>query len=221
MKPMYIVIVGCGRLGAQLATKLSEEGHDVAVVDRNPDNFSHLSDEFNGATITGVGFDLDVLKSAGIERADGFAAVSESDNMNIMAAQVAKTIFNVPMVIARVFDPIKGETYRALGLETVCPTTSAANIIYSKFLIRNEESHFILPGGGIELVEVAFRKSITAKTVAEMEALDDFKVISLTRAGTTTFPKATDNLVEGDQLLIALHVSDLPKVSTIFHLDER
>ncbi|MHB8070759.1 MAG: potassium channel family protein [Candidatus Cryosericum sp.] len=218
---MYIVIVGCGRLGAQLATKLSEEGHDVAVIDRNSDNFSHLSDEFNGATITGVGFDLDVLKSAGIERADGFAAVSDSDNMNIMAAQVAKTIFNVPMVIARVFDPIKGETYRALGLETVCPTTSAANIIYSKFLIRNEDSHFILPGGGVELVEVAFRKGITAKTVAEMEALDDFKVISLTRGGTTTFPKATDNLIESDQLLIALHVSDLPKVSAIFHLDER
>ncbi|HWQ21587.1 MAG TPA: TrkA family potassium uptake protein [Clostridia bacterium] len=218
---MYIIIVGCGRLGAQLATKLSEEGHDVAVVDRNSSNFARLSDEFNGATITGVGFDIDVLKSAGIEHADGFAAVTDSDNMNIMAAQVAKTIFKVPMVIARVFDPIKGETYRALGLETVCPTTSAANIIYSKFLIRNEESHFILPGGGIELVEVAFHTSIPATTIAGVEALDDFKVISLTRGGTTTFPKGNDVLAEGDQLLIALHVSDLPKVSSIFHLDER
>ncbi len=218
---MYIIIVGCGRLGAQLATKLSEEGHDVAVVDRNSSNFARLSDEFNGATITGVGFDIEVLKSAGIEHADGFAAVTDSDNMNIMAAQVAKTIFKVPMVIARVFDPIKGETYRALGLETVCPTTSAANIIYSKFLIRNEESHFILPGGGIELVEVAFHASIPATTIAGIEALDDFKVISLTRGGTTTFPKGNDVLAEGDQLLIALHVSDLPKVSVIFHLDER
>ncbi|MCE5192473.1 MAG: TrkA family potassium uptake protein [Candidatus Cryosericum sp.] len=218
---MYIVIVGCGRLGSELATKLSEEGHDVAVVDRNPDNFSRLSDEFNGATITGVGFDLEVLKSAGIEHADGFAAVSDSDNMNIMAAQVAKTIFNVPMVIARVFDPVKGETYRALGLETVCPTTSAANMIYSKFLIRNKESHFILPSGGIELVEVPFRKGIAAKTIGDIETLDEFKVISLTRGGTTTFPKATDVLTEGDQLLVALHVSDLPKVSAIFHLNGR
>jgi trk system potassium uptake protein TrkA len=218
---MYIVIVGCGRLGAQLATKLSEEGHDVAVVDRNSGNFARLSDEFNGVTITGVGFDIEVLRSAGIEHADGFAAVSDGDNMNIMAAQVAKTIFKVPMVIARVFDPVKGETYRALGLETVCPTTSAANIIYSKFMIRNEESHFILPGGGIELVEVAFHSSIRATTVAGIEALDDFKVISLTRNGTATFPKATDILVEGDSLLVALHVSDLPKVSAIFHLDER
>ena len=218
---MYIIIVGCGRLGAQLATKLSEEGHDVAVVDRTPANFARLSDEFNGATITGVGFDIDVLKSAGIEHADGFAAVTDSDNMNIMAAQVAKTIFKVPMVIARVFDPVKGETYRALGLETVCPTTSAANIIYSKFLIRNEESHFILPGGGIELVEVAFHPSISATTIAGVEALDDFKVISITRDGTTTFPKGNDVLAEGDQLLIALHVSDLPKVSVIFHLEER
>jgi trk system potassium uptake protein TrkA len=218
---MYIVVVGCGRLGAQLSTKLSEEGHDVAVVDRNPGNFARLSDEFNGATITGVGFDIEVLRSAGIERADGFAAVSDGDNMNIMAAQVAKTIFKVPMVIARVFDPVKGETYRALGLETVCPTTSAANIIYSKFMIRDEDSHFILPGGGIELVEVAFRSSVRATTVAGVEALDDFKVISLTRNGTTTFPKAADALVEGDHLLVALHISDLPKLSAIFHLDER
>ncbi len=220
---MYIVIVGCGRLGAQLATKLSEEGHDVAVVDRNPGNFSRLSDEFNGATITGVGFDIEVLKSAGIEHADGFAAVTEGDNMNIMAAQVAKTIFKVPMVIARVFDPVKGETYRALGLETVCPTTSAANIIYSKFMIRGENSHFILPGGGIELVEVPFHPRISATniTIAEIEALDDFKVISLTRDGTTTFPKGSDVLAESDQLLVALHVSDLPRISAIFHLNER
>ena len=218
---MYIIIVGCGRLGAQLATKLSEEGHDVAVVDHNPDNFSRLSDEFNGATITGVEFDMEVLKSAGIEHADGFAAVTNGDNMNIMAAQVAKTIFKVPMVVARVFDPIKGETYRALGLETVCPTTSAANIIYSKFMIRNEESHFILPGGGIELVEVPFHPGIPATTIAEIEALDEFKVISLTRDGTTTFPKGTDVLADNDELLVALHVSDLPKVSAIFHLNER
>jgi trk system potassium uptake protein TrkA len=218
---MYIIIVGCGRLGAQLATKLSEEGHDVAVVDRNPGNFGRLSDEFNGATITGVGFDIEVLKSAGIEHADGFAAVTDGDNMNIMAAQVAKTIFRVPTVIARVFDPVKGETYRALGLETVCPTTSAANIIYSKFMIRNEESHFILPGGGIELVEVPFHTRIPATTIAEIEGLDDFKVISLTRDGTTTFPKGTDVLADNDQLLVALHVSDLPRVSAIFHLNER
>ena len=218
---MYIIIVGCGRLGAELATKLSEEGHDVAVVDRNPGNFGRLSDEFNGVTITGVGFDMEVLKSAGIEHADGFAAVTDGDNMNIMAAQVAKTIFKVPMVIARVFDPVKGETYRALGLETVCPTTLAANIIYSKFMTRNEETHFILPGGGIELVEVPFHARISAKTIADIEALDDFKVISLTRDGTTTFPKGTDVLAESDQLLVALHVSNVPGISAIFHLNER
>lgn len=218
---MYIVIVGCGRLGADLATKLSEEGHDVAVVDRVPENLSRLSDDFNGVTIEGVGFDLDILKSAGIERADGFAAVTDDDNVNIMAAQVAKNIFNVPMVIARVFDPVKGETYRALGLETVCPTTSAANIIYSKFMIRNEATHFILPGGGIELVEVAFHPDVAAKTIHDIEAMDDFKVIALTRGGTTRFPKDMDTLSDGDLLLIALHVSDIGKVSVIFHTGGR
>jgi Trk K+ transport system NAD-binding subunit len=88
-------------------------------------------------------------------------------------------------------------------------------------MIRSEESHFILPGGGIELVEVAYHTRIPATTIAEIEALDDFKVISLTRDGTTTFPKGTDALAESDQLLVALHVSDLPRVSAIFHLNER
>ncbi len=218
---MYIVIVGCGRLGAELATKLSGEGHDVAVVDCNPDNFSRLSDEFNGVTVEGMGFDIDVLKSAGIEHADGFAAVTDGDNTNIMAGQVAKTIFNVPIVIARVFDPVKGETYRALGLETVCPTTSAANIIYSKFMIRDEASHFILPGGGIELVEVTFHPDIPAKTIHDLEVMDDFKVIALTRDGSTRFPRDTDVLADRDLLLIALHVSDVRKIGEIFHTGGR
>jgi trk system potassium uptake protein TrkA len=213
---MYIVIVGCGRLGSTLATRLSKEGHDVAIVDRNPDNFGRLSDEFNGTTVPGVGFDSDVLRSAGIEHADGFAAVTEGDNMNIMAAQVAKNIFKVPMVIARVFDPVKGETYRALGLDTVCPTTSAANIIYSKFLIRNEDMHFVLPGDNIELVEVPYSSRVVARTVAEAEALDDFKVISVTRDGNTTLAKPGDVLAEGDRLMLALHISDVPRLKAIF-----
>lgn len=214
---MYIVIVGCGRLGSTLATRLSREGNDVAIVDRNPDNFGRLSDEFNGTTVPGVGFDSDVLRSAGIEHADGFAAVTEGDNMNIMAAQVAKNIFKVPMVIARVFDPVKGETYRALGLDTVCPTTSAANIIYRKFLIRNEDTHFVLPGDTIELVEVRYSSRIMARTVAEAEALDDFKVISITRDGNTTLAKPGDVLAEGDRLMLALHISDVPRLKAIFH----
>lgn len=213
---MYIVIVGCGRLGSTLATRLSREGHDVAVVDRNADNFARLSDDFNGTTVAGVGFDIDVLKSAGIEHADGFAAVTEGDNMNIMAAQVAKNIFKVPMVIARVFDPIRGETYRALGLDTVCPTTSAANIIYSKFLIRHDDMHFVLPGDNIELVEVAYNSGVAARTVAELEALDGFKVISVTHDGNTVLAKAGDVLADGDRLMLALHISDVPRLKTIF-----
>ncbi len=213
---MYIIIVGCGRLGSTLGTRLSKEGHDVAIVDRNADNFARLSDEFNGTTVAGVGFDIDVLRSAGIEHADGFAAVTEGDNMNIMAAQVAKNIFKVPMVIARVFDPVKGETYRALGLDTVCPTTSAANIIYSRFLIRHDDMHFVLPGDNIELVEVACNSAIPARTVGEVEALDDFKVISVTHDGNTVLAKAGDVLAEGDRLMLAVHFSDVPRLNTIF-----
>ncbi len=216
---MYIVIAGCGRLGAYLATRLSKEGNDVAIVDRNADNFARLSDDFDGATVAGVEFDIAVLKSAGIEHADGFAAVSNADNINIMAAEVAKTIFNVPMIVARVFDPIKGETYRALGLETVCPTTSAADIIYSKFMVRREDAHLILPGGGVELMEVTIHGNAPAATVSTIEALDDFKIISRTRGTATDFPRAQDTVIDGDRLLVATHVQDVSKVAAIFHLD--
>ncbi|MDO9100638.1 MAG: TrkA family potassium uptake protein [Caldisericota bacterium] len=215
---MYIVIVGCGRLGSKLATQLSEAGHDVAIVDRTADNFSRLSDDFNGVTVAGVGFDEEVLKSAGIEHADGFAAVSESDNENIMAAQVAKNIFSVPTVLARVFDPVKGETYAALGLETVCPTTSAANIMFSRFIMGSRQAPFVLPGTSINLVEVFVPSALASKSLRELETLGEFRVVSLTRDAVSSLPRADDALQEGDRLLVAVHVDGLPRLLDVFHV---
>ncbi len=126
---MNIVILGCGRVGSTLANIMDEAGHVISVIDRNSDAFRRLSQGFKGKTFIGEGIDEDVLRRAGIEHADAFCATTEGDNRNIMASQVVKTMFNVPKVITRIYDPIREESYREMGLETVCPTIMGANAI--------------------------------------------------------------------------------------------
>lgn len=129
---MRIVILGCGRVGARLATALDREGHSVSIIDRNPDAFRRFLDEsFGGQVIVGVGIDEDVLRRAGIEGADVFVAATNLDNVNAMAGQIAQHVFKVPKVIARMYDPFREELYQAIGLTTVCPTTEGARVVKS------------------------------------------------------------------------------------------
>jgi len=123
------IIMGCGRVGAQIANMLDAEGHDVTVLDLDPTSFRRLPSSFKGKAMVGNGIDQDVLIRAGIQDADSFAAVTQGDNRNVMAAQIAKHIFNVPKVVCRIYDPIREEVYHSLGLETVSPTTVGARLI--------------------------------------------------------------------------------------------
>jgi trk system potassium uptake protein TrkA len=125
-----IVILGCGRVGARLAIALDREGHQVSIIDRNPDAFRRFLDEsFNGQVVVGVGIDEDVLRRAGIEGADVFVAATDLDNVNAMASQICQLIFKVPKVIARMYDPFREELYQTIGLTTVCPTTEGARCV--------------------------------------------------------------------------------------------
>lgn len=128
---MNIVIVGCGRVGARLANTLDQNGHRVSIVDLHAAAFRRLSPDFTGLTIIGTGIDEDVLRSAGIDEADAFIAVTNGDNTNIMAAQIAQTVFNIPNVTARIYDPVREDTYRRMGINTICPTTTIASLIMS------------------------------------------------------------------------------------------
>jgi trk system potassium uptake protein TrkA len=127
-----VVIVGCGRVGSRLASELDQEGHEVTVVDREPGSFSRaasrgaLGQDFNGTFVVGDGTDAELLRKAGIEDADSFVAVTEGDNRNIMAAQIAKQVYKVPRVVCRIYDPIREEAYRKLGLDVFCPTIEGA-----------------------------------------------------------------------------------------------
>ena len=129
---MKVVIMGCGRVGAQLANLLDADGHSVAVLDTNSYSFRRLSPDFKGTALVGNGIDQEALKRAGIEEADAFVAVTQGDNRNLMAAQIAKHIFNVPRVICRIYDPLRQELYSTLGLEAISPTTVFAGILKEK-----------------------------------------------------------------------------------------
>ncbi|MDR5695992.1 MAG: TrkA family potassium uptake protein [Armatimonadota bacterium] len=131
---MKVIILGCGRLGALLAWMLSQEGHVVTIIDRNREAFRRLGEGFKGRTILGTGIDEDVLRLAGIEEADAFAAVTNGDNTNIMASQIAKLKFKVPKVIARVYDPLRACAYRDLGIPNISPTVLGAGLIRDYFL---------------------------------------------------------------------------------------
>ncbi|MDD2998549.1 MAG: TrkA family potassium uptake protein [Candidatus Riflebacteria bacterium] len=128
MKNSYIVIVGCGRLGSFLANQLSLSGNSVVVIDNNELAFSELSSEFSGFRLTGDATQIAVLKEARLNRADALIATTHEDNVNLMVAQVARKIFNVPKVLARVFDPKRKELFTHLELETICPTSVAAEL---------------------------------------------------------------------------------------------
>jgi len=125
---LYIVIVGCGRLGSDLANRLSRIGHSVVVIDTNEDTFNDLSSDFSGFRIVGDATELAVLKEAKLKNADVFFATTHGDNVNLMVAQVARKLFNVPHVLARVFDPRREQVYNRLGIETICPTSVAAEM---------------------------------------------------------------------------------------------
>ncbi|MER3437774.1 MAG: TrkA family potassium uptake protein [Chloroflexota bacterium] len=135
---MKVVIMGCGRVGARIASILDHNGHDVSVIDTDSRAFRRLAPDFGGQTIIGTGIDEDVLRSAGIEEATAFIAVTNGDNRNIMAAQVARHVFKVPEVICRIYDPVREDTYRRLGLTTVCPTTTISAIILDHVIEAGE-----------------------------------------------------------------------------------
>lgn len=129
---MKAVIMGCGRVGARLAGLLDADGHSVTILDTDTYSFRRLPPTFKGNALVGNGLDQEVLKRAGIEEADAFVATTQGDNRNIMAAQIAKNIFNVPKVVSRIYDPLRQELYSTLGLETVSPTTIFAQILREK-----------------------------------------------------------------------------------------
>jgi len=178
---MKMIIVGCGRMGADLAKLLNQRGQHVTVVDKDPTAFERLGSHFSGRTIAGVGFDRDVLLKAEIEHVDGLAAVTSSDEANVVTAQVARQVFHVPKVVARLYDPRQTEIYHRLGLETISPLDWGTQRIADLLLHSQLNVVLSLGSGETEIVEVAVPQQWVGRSMKDIDIPSELMVIAYTR----------------------------------------
>jgi trk system potassium uptake protein len=197
---MRYVIVGCGRVGSALAKLLDFDGHEVIVVDENAAAFKRLGSKFKGHEVVGTGIDYDVLKRAGAATADGFVAVTNGDNRNIMAALIAQRMFKIKRIVARIYDPPRGQMYRELGVQTVCPTTVGAKLIRDVLIEAPWDSQsFDL--GKLTSLGAVVGPGDTGKRVRDVEEPGRVRIAAV-RRGANEVMVATDDLLleEGDEI---------------------
>jgi trk system potassium uptake protein TrkA len=190
--------MGCGRVGSTLAVDLEKSGHTVAVIDQNREAFRRLGANFNGRTVAGVGFDRDTLLEAGIEKADAFAAVSNGDNSNILAARVARETFGVKNVVARIYDPGRAEIYQRLGIPTVATVLWTTDQIMRRLTPDGTKSEWRDATGTILLVEVSLHKEWYGESTLLIEKNTNARVAFVTRLGEAVLPDEHTVLQEGD-----------------------
>ena len=217
---MYVIIAGCGRVGAELAKLLSAEGHDVVIIDKSRESFSRLGDTFNGLTMVGNGFDLALLKQVGIEKADAFCAVTNGDNTNLISAQVAKKIFHVPKVFARVYDPQRAHIYAALGMDIISGTMLFSSMLRDK-IIESRFSSYLIESKDLGVIEIEVKDSLVGKTIQDINIPGEFIVTAIRRLQGVIIPDPKTVLKNKDTLMGVVKVSSLQDVREKFHLGEK
>ena len=190
--------MGCGRVGSSLATALEAAGHSVAIIDQSKDAFRRLGADFKGRTVVGVGFDRDTLLEAGIDGADAFAAVSNGDNSNILAARVARENYGVTNVVARIYDPGRAEIYQRLGIPTVATVIWASDQILRRILPGGARSEWRDATGTVQLLEVHPHLNWYGRPISELETATESRVAFLTRLGEALIPDEHTVLQDGD-----------------------
>lgn len=198
-------MIGCGDTGARLAELLAAGGHNVVVIDRNPEALRALGTGFNGATVTGIGYDEDILRQARIETADTLATVTENDNVNIMAAEVATRIFGVPHVVVRLTDPALERTLQQLGLDYVCRTAIIAQALADR--MTQGHAHAFTVRGDIEIMEFLAGPHVAGRRVADVQTPGEFIVCLVTRAGASLVPRPETLLRAGDRIVAVVHAN--------------
>jgi len=214
---MHIIIVGCGRVGSELAKLLSSEDHNVVVIDRNPNSFDRLGNAFNGLALVGNGFNLSLLKQAGIDRADAFCAVTNGDNTNLICAQVAKNIFKIPRVFARIYDPQRAHIFAALGLDIISGTILFAAMLRDK-IIESRFSSYLIETKELGIIEIEVKNGLVGKTIQDINMPGEFLVVAIRRLEGVIIPEPSTTLKAKDMLMAAVKVASLNKVKARFEL---
>lgn len=212
---VHIVIMGCGRTGAVLATEFEGRGHSVAIIDQTADAFRRLPADFQGQKITGVGFDRDTLVAAGVEDAYGFAAVSDGDNSNILAARVVRETYGVENVVARISDQDRAEVYQRLGITTVAPVPWTSAQILTRILPVSDTNVYTDPSAGVTMRRVSPHEGWVGKTYADVEAATSSRVSYVVRFKEGIIPDATTLVQDGDEAHVVALTGDEATVDKV------
>jgi trk system potassium uptake protein TrkA len=201
---MLVIIGGCGRVGAQLADQLSRDDHDVVIVDTDPESFDRIGSAFNGETLIGSIINKDTMQRAGITDADALAAVTDLDNANLMAVQIARELFDVPVTIARLFNPQREDSYRKMGVSYVSGTRLVARAIMKQLGVDSYPPHVGFDQGDVDVVELVLTDEGDGLTVSELQSRGDLRVAAIERRGRPRIPAGEDRLQRDDLIVAAV-----------------
>ena len=213
---VHIVIMGCGRVGAMLATGLEKYGHSVAVIDVNADAFRRLGPEYKGLTVQGVGFDREVLENAGIRRADAFAAVSSGDNSNILAARVVREIYHVDNVVARIYDQGRAAVYERLGIPTVATVKWTVSQVLRRLQPEGSVPVWRGPPGTARLMQIHVHNGWVGRRISELQNAADSPIPFVQRVGRGIVPDRDTVFQDGDLIYVACHTDRTDELETLF-----
>ena len=214
---MNITIVGCGRVGSQLAVLLSQEGHNVTIIDKNADSFKRLGGTFNGVTAVGNAFDEKLLRELKIEKQDAFVSVTSGDNTNLMASQIARKMFKVPRVIARVYDPERADIYKKFDLDIISGTILVAAMIRDK-IIENRFTGYLVETGELGVIEIIAGHDLEGKRGSDLNIPDEFSVVVIERKKKVIITETFTKIELDDKVMGLVRTTSLNKVKQIFKL---
>ena len=208
---MKVIIVGCGRVGAYTAAALARQGHDVAVIDKDPQAFRLLPRGFSGMTIEGYAFDRTILEQAGVQEADALVASTSGDNTNAVAARIAKEIYRVPDVVSRIYDPQRAEIYRRYGIQTFAPTAWSAGRIIQFLVAGNVEREETFGNGEVEMIAAFVPEHLVGKNVNDLRIPGEIRVGLIVRMGRAMLPVSGTEFEADDQVHCLVHQNAIEK----------
>ncbi|MEA5076222.1 MAG: TrkA family potassium uptake protein [Coriobacteriia bacterium] len=216
---MHVVIGGYGRVGRYLAYMLEERGHTVAVIDRNEIAFAAAGRDMRGRRISGEVFDRTTLEKAGIADADAFAAVTSGDNSNIVSARIARERFNVPCVVARIYDPRRARIYERFGIPTISSVNWSGSMLLATILEPDVKTTATYGGGEVLTITADASLTLTGKRVSNLDYPGKFHISAIVRDGVARLPEPRTELAKGDRLSITVTREALPELKRLLDLD--
>ena len=218
---MKVIVMGCGRIGSQVSMLLSDQGHEVTVIDHDANSEGRLGPTFKGRIIIGLGFDRNILTRAGIEQSEAFVAASQSDNANIVSARIARNIFHVPRVVARLYDPRRAEIYQRLGLTTISSTNWGAERIIQVLTHTDIDVWDTFGAGEVALVHVEMPPQLSGHNVMQLNVPGEIMVVSITRNDHAFVPATGTEFHEGDLVHLVVVSSSMERLEELLGMEGR